>query len=1161
MAMTQGQQQAIEQLREIEAASKSDLEIVSIKEGETDSHWVEVSFSLYCGNMEKVPGGLPLHERERLCVRIPPDFPFAYPIIITAHTRFAGFRHVQWKRQLCLYQAPATEWDSSDGMYGFIDRLDLWLRKGALGELDPVGAPLHPPVAYINSGPVRTVIPRVDTPDVGEDSWFGTAHLQIVSDYRVDICGWSPLLDQSTPQNVAAAILLSQEMPFEFPTTVAELFIELIERGVPPRMLILTLQKAVLSNDEESPLYVVIGTPMRGIRGSGNLQQHLTAWYLEPFVAQALRIAVERYSEHAKLQEIGERAEQIFLEWAKNAKVDWCSVCEDRPQIVIRRDHISPTSWFAGRIISLWGCGALGGHISEFLARAGARKLILRDKKSVGPGIIIRQPYDDLDIGKPKVVALADRLKRIRPDLEVEVHSSDILAAPLASDDWTDDADIIIDTTASEAVLAKLELKWHTTTGRRAPVISMVIGHRAERSLVVFADARHSGGPLDVVRRAKLEVCSRPSLSGFADEFWPKDNAPRRAIFQPEPGCSDITYIGSEADAASLSGTMLNQVAADLAEGGQATASVHLFTQPHAIPAASERGHAKFYWQPDRVSFDPHSNYQIRISEAAWSDMLAWASRSRRMKGLEVETGGLLFGERDDAACVIWVSEVSGPPPDSEASSDGFICGVVGTKELNAEKKSRTRGSVQYIGMWHSHPVSSPKFSGTDFRAMEKLHSDSHHSPSKSLLLIIGTLFANPTLGSYVFSRSDFSAPRSNIRIRECEISVAQPRAIPRRIGLALSGGGSRAIAFHLGCLRALYDRGLLGQLEAISAISGGAVIAAMYGYSNGSFEEFDSRVVEFLSRGLLSSLTRQTFFSPRLLGSIGTHAVAGTAALGSGLLRTVLTIANIGTIERREKLRAPLRRWVSRTTAFEDVLRDRLFGDLVLTSPRRDGIDVVLNACELRTGSAFRFGSRESGCWRFGQLVDNNVPVALAVATSAAFPLLLPAVDRLFTFADRKGRKFTERVVLTDGGVFDNLGATCFEPGRSADFGYNTFCPEYIICCDAGPGLPGNNIIPYYWRSRMERSFETVYRKANDGMRQRLHEYTAVGKLKGFVFSYLGQIDERLPLIPSDLIRREEVYKYPTNFSPMKPEDIARLASRGEQLTRMLISMYCSEL
>ena len=43
----------------------------------------------------------------------------------------------------------------------------------------------------------------------------------------------------------------------------------------------------------------------------------------------------------------------------------------------------------------------------------------------------------------------------------------------------------------------------------------------------------------------------------------------------------------------------------------------------------------------------------------------------------------------------------------------------------------------------------------------------------------------------------------------------------PETIGLALSGGGSRAIAFHLGCLRALHDLGVLEKVGVISTVSG----------------------------------------------------------------------------------------------------------------------------------------------------------------------------------------------------------------------------------------------------------------------------------------------------------------------------------------------------
>jgi hypothetical protein len=57
--------------------------------------------------------------------------------------------------------------------------------------------------------------------------------------------------------------------------------------------------------------------------------------------------------------------------------------------------------------------------------------------------------------------------------------------------------------------------------------------------------------------------------------------------------------------------------------------------------------------------------------------------------------------------------------------------------------------------------------------------------------------------------------------------------------------------------------------------------------------------------------------------------------------------------------------------------------------------------------------------------------------------------------------------------------------------------------------------------------------------------------------FSYLG----RVLYAPPDLVKREEVFEYPTDFRAMKQADITRLAKRGEQLTRALIAYYCLEL
>lgn len=51
----------------------------------------------------------------------------------------------------------------------------------------------------------------------------------------------------------------------------------------------------------------------------------------------------------------------------------------------------------------------------------------------------------------------------------------------------------------------------------------------------------------------------------------------------------------------------------------------------------------------------------------------------------------------------------------------------------------------------------------------------------------------------------------------------------PKKLGLALSGGGFRASYFHIGVLAQMAERGLLRHVEVISTVSGGSIIGALY--------------------------------------------------------------------------------------------------------------------------------------------------------------------------------------------------------------------------------------------------------------------------------------------------------------------------------------------
>lgn len=393
------------------------------------------------------------------------------------------------------------------------------------------------------------------------------------------------------------------------------------------------------------------------------------------------------------------------------------------------------------------------------------------------------------------------------------------------------------------------------------------------------------------------------------------------------------------------------------------------------------------------------------------------------------------------------------------------------------------------------------------------------------------------------------------------------PRSPARQpfIGLALSGGGARAMAFHLGCLRALHDRDILDKVKVLSTVSGGSVIGACYAYSADDFKTFDAKVVRLLRSGLQRLIAREALLSRELIKIVFTLVLSGLPAFALWFLATfigflrMLTAIQTRPIEfRLAALRRSLPIWGSLTTALERAL-NKLFDGKTMRDVSRDGLQVVINACDLKTGTAFRFGSKRSGGWRYGEIVGAVPTVAKAVAASAAFPILLPPLVEAFEFTKR-GKIENHKVFLTDGGVFDNLGVAILEPGRDATI-TDTFPVTHIISLNAGAGQLDGSDQPFWWASRVAKSFEAVHRKSQDHIYSRLHRYVENGELSGFGMVYLGQQDASLPLQPADLVTRDDVRHYPTDFAPMSDRDLELLTKRGEQLTHIILDRYLSNL
>ena len=385
-------------------------------------------------------------------------------------------------------------------------------------------------------------------------------------------------------------------------------------------------------------------------------------------------------------------------------------------------------------------------------------------------------------------------------------------------------------------------------------------------------------------------------------------------------------------------------------------------------------------------------------------------------------------------------------------------------------------------------------------------------------------------------------------------------------IGIALSGGGSRAVAFHLGCLSALHELGLLDKVKILSTVSGGSVIGALYALSNEPFPEFEKRVRAVLMRGLAWPTVRTAFLTGEGLKALSCWALVGALNIVflavSGL---VSLLSRFVSRERRkgwqlEDWHPPIRRFASRTTIFRRAMDDELFNGARMNDLEGSKPLLIINAADLRTGSAFYFTAKESGSWRLGSLASTEITFAHAVTASAAYPLFLPALDERLPFNRRDGSRRVERVTLTDGGVYDNLGLAPLWPDRDPSVSLNVTPVDTIICCRAGYGLrhdpPSQFLI-----ARLKSAFACIHERAQNAAMKRLFELRESGKLHNFVLPYLGQDDSRLKYPPVGLVTREETYGYPTDFSAMPLVWIERLSRRGEQLTKALIAEYAPAL
>jgi integrative and conjugative element protein (TIGR02256 family) len=757
---------AVAQLTELEKRSGGALQVLVRPDDHDRANTVVVSIETGIAAGRVAGGGIRVRARERFEIVVPDAFPFEPPMVWTEHRRWAGTRHVQWERYLCLYAAPSVEWVPADGMRGLINRLLVWLERGAAGTLDPDGQPLHPPATYPSAPGCVVVHPNVGNRIPSATSGDAGVLVQFawcVRDHdRVDVLYWlsesqvvdrankkgaTPVNTQGQPYFIALVVIFADEIAWEYPNRAGDLAARLADMGYASTKLLDDLvwtnkvNRFLQSQDpsarpDEDPVIMLLGTPSRRVAGDEKLI-HLVAWKLDPLGVKIT--ALLGADPESLARKDFERLRGHARRWLDDADVQWLRVYEQRSEITRRRDGGTATSWVQGKRVLILGCGALGAPTAEHCVRAGAKAVTVLDCGIVTPGILVRQPYTYDEIGRAKATVLADRLNTIaRKNTVNSIVDNAITHLRDGFDPST--YDLVLDATASSGVRAALEHvhRIQVTSGASwPPTATMIIGHRADIGLAAVSQSGATGTGHDILRRAVLHArrTADPDWQDIVADFFP--DPPRTDTFFPEPGCSEPTFVGSATDVAALAASMLNaalhQVAAE--ESGSAAMIATAIRQPHA---AQERLRAAeiLTWPNDTVLTDPTTGYDVRISANAMSEIRTEARRGNRTRGPAIETGGMLLGSIDEATGIINIDLATGPSPDSTLSSQYFHHGTDGTQAVIDDYVRRTNGVTDFLGIWHTHPGGPTAPSQMDEDGMRRVTLT--NSTYKALMLIVG---------------------------------------------------------------------------------------------------------------------------------------------------------------------------------------------------------------------------------------------------------------------------------------------------------------------------------------------------------------------------------------------------------------------------------------
>jgi NTE family protein len=220
-----------------------------------------------------------------------------------------------------------------------------------------------------------------------------------------------------------------------------------------------------------------------------------------------------------------------------------------------------------------------------------------------------------------------------------------------------------------------------------------------------------------------------------------------------------------------------------------------------------------------------------------------------------------------------------------------------------------------------------------------------------------------------------------------------------------------------------------------------------------------------------------------------------------------------------------------------------RLFGDRTLQD-LPDAPRFVFNATNLQSGVLWRFEKPYMADYRVGVVPQPEVPLATAVAASSAFPPFLsplrlsldPDAFEPGSGEDMQVSPYTRRAVLTDGGVYDNLGL------EAAFKRYST-----VLISDGGGQIKPSKRVRSFWPAQLLRVTSVIDNQVRS-LRKREAIEDFEGDWDGAYWGIRTQIADYglRDSLPCDSQRTQALAETPTRLAAMRDELQERLINWG---------------